>query len=65
MDRTQELSPTKQFPGERYDQMLNRLRYGHFRLRYEYTSPKLKIFADATLIFPLLVAATFAQESNS
>jgi len=64
MDLIQGLGPTKQFPGERYDQVLNRLRYGAFGLKDEYTSPKLKIFADATLVFPLLVAATFAQENT-
>ncbi len=63
MDPIQELIPTKQFRGERYDQMLTQLRYDAVGLKHEYTSPKLKIFADATLVFPLLVAATFAQEN--
>lgn len=65
MDLIQVLDRMKQFLGGKSVQMRNQLKY--FPSSYPCLTTHiftLEVFADATLVFPLLVAATFAQSHS-
>lgn len=63
-DQTLEHDPTRLCHGEKFEQVQRQSRYVStwtetYRQNLTFS---LKVFADATLVFPMLVAATFAQD---
>jgi hypothetical protein len=61
MDPIQVLGQMKQSLGVKYEPMPKLLRYATSENCSPCTQQPPQVFADATLVFPMLVAATFAQ----
>jgi hypothetical protein len=58
--------PTKRYPGAKFvqERKQSRLNLTICPNSGTFSSRVLQVFADATLVFPLLVAATFAQQNK-